>query len=69
MLLMTKSRSKSEAEQLRARLERRLMAELLKEQDSSEEEILRRQLRGVRGQDTMRDIQDQKIQLLRVRCE
>ena len=69
MLLMTKSRSKSEAEQLRARLERRLMAELLKEQDSSEEEILRRQLRGVRGQDTMRDIQDQKIQWLRVRCE
>ena len=69
MLLMTKSRSKSEAEQLRARLERRLMAELLKEQDSSEEEILRRQLRGVRGQDTMRDIQDQKIQWLRVRCD
>ena len=66
-----KSRSKSEAELLRARLERRVMSDIMEEQESSEEEILRRQLRRLRGQDIqdLRDIQDQKIQQLRIRCD
>ena len=59
-----KGRAKSEAELLRARMERRMMTELMKEEGNSEEEILRRQLRRLRGQDILelRDIHDQKIQ-------
>ena len=40
-----KGRTKSEAELLRARMERRMMTEMMEEKDNSEEEILRRQLR------------------------
>ena len=63
--------TKSEAELLRARQERRVMTEIMGEQESSEEEILRRQLRRLRGQDIqdLRDIQHQKIQQLRIRCD
>ena len=47
------------------------MTEIMKEQEISEEEILRRQLRRLRGQDIqdLRDIQRQKIQQLRIRCD
>ena len=64
-----KSRTKSEAELLRARQERRMMTEMMEEQGSSEEEILRRQLKRLKGQDVqdLRDIQHQKIQQLRIR--
>ena len=64
-----KSRTKSEAELLRARQERRMMTEMMEEQGSTEEEILRRQLKRLKGQDIqdMRDIQHQKIQQLRIR--
>ena len=64
-----KSRTKSEAELLRARQERRMMAEMMGEQESTEEEILRRQLKRLKGQDIqdLRDIQHQKIQQLRIR--
>ena len=64
-----KSRTKSEAELLRARQERRMMTEMMEEQESSEEEILRRQLKRLKGQDVqdLRDIQHQKIQQLRIR--
>ena len=48
---------KSEAELLRARQERRVMTEIMGEQESSEEEILRRQLRRLRGQD-IQDLRD-----------
>ena len=50
-------------------MERRMMADLMKEQGNSEEEILRRQLRRLKGQDILdlRDIHDQKIQRLRIR--
>ena len=64
-----KGRAKSEAELLRARMERRMMTELMEEEGNSEEEILRRQLRRLRDQDILelRDIHDQKIQQLRIR--
>ena len=64
-----KGRVKSEAELLRARMERRMMTELMEKEGNSEEEILRRQLRRLRGQDILelRDIHDQKIQQLRIR--
>ena len=64
-----KGRTKSEAELLRARMERRMMADLMEEQGNSEEEILRRQLRRLKGQDILdlRDIHEQKIQRLRIR--
>ena len=64
-----KGRAKSEAELLRARMERRMMTELMEKEVNSEEEILRRQLRRLRGQDILelRDIHDQKIQQLRIR--
>ena len=64
-----KGRTKSEAELLRARQERRMMTEMMEEQGSTEEEILRRQLKRLKGQDIqdMRDIQHQKIQQLRIR--
>ena len=64
-----KGRVKSEAELLRARMERRVMTELMEKEGNSEEEILRRQLRRLRGQDILelRDIHDQKIQQLRIR--
>ena len=64
-----KSRTKSEAELLRARQERRIMTEMMEEQGSTEEEILRRQLKRLKGQDIqdLRDIQHQKIQQLRIR--
>ena len=41
-----KGRTRSEAELLRARMERRIMTDLMEEQGNSEEEILRRQLRS-----------------------
>ena len=41
-----KGRVRSEAELLRARMERRMMRELMEEQGNTEEEILRRQLRS-----------------------
>ena len=64
-----KGRARSEAELLRARMERRMMTELMEEEENSEEEIMRRQLRRLKGQDLpdMRDIHDQKIQQLRIR--
>lgn len=64
-----KGREKSETELLRARMERRMMTELMEEEGNSEEEILRRQLRRLKGQDILdlRDIHDQKIQQLRIR--
>ena len=64
-----KGRTKSEAELLRARQERRMMTEMMEEQGSTEEEILRRQLKRLKGQDIqdLRDIQHQKIQQLRIR--
>ena len=41
-----KGRTRTEAELLRARMERRMMTELMEAQGNSEEEILRRQLRS-----------------------
>lgn len=66
-----KGREKSETELLRARMERRMMTELMEEEGNSEEEILRRQLRRLKGQDILdlRDIHDQKIQQLRIRWD
>ena len=50
-------------------MERRVMTELMEEEGNSEEEILRRQLRRLKGQENLdlRDIHDQKIQQLRIR--